>query len=417
MNGNQKTLFHVANFLYREGHIKDACLIYELLSEISPDFQCYSNSEKIAKIMGGMKQDSKIHFKKSSNFQRRLRVSNLILSHGLPNLIEACFEGYTLPNPEIHLAKANIFFDSNEREWLKLLNQYLSCFDLSPLVFNTPRKILDKDLFLNLTSSKLPSVDGPLVTVCMSCFNAEKFVENAARSILNQTYKNIELLIFNDKSTDNSFSIIKRLEKEDDRIKIFDNKDNQGTYVNRNQAFQSAKGDYFTILDADDFALPQRLELQVKHLEKNSHHIGVINEWIRLFIDGKIHFKSWLGGCYQHEAVATMMIRTHICREKAGYWDSVRFAADTEFHHRLCRIFGNEKLPLIKIPTVLSLHHESSLTNDPTTGINTINSGLSPTRIDYRKSWKSWHDSNDNKDLYIKFPQSERPFKAPLNML
>ncbi|WP_414015492.1 glycosyltransferase family 2 protein [Limnohabitans sp.] len=417
MNSNQTTLFSVANFMYREGNIKDACLIYELLAENSPDFQCYSESEKLAKLMAGIKENSKIHIKKSSNFQRRLCVSNLALNHGLHNLIESCFEGYTLPNPELHLARANIYFNSDKERWLKLLNKYLLFFDLSPLVFKASKANSNKELFLNVTSPKLNSVNGPLVTVCMSCYNAEKYIEHAVRSIINQTYKNVELLIFNDKSIDNSLSILKRLAKEDDRVKIFDNKVNQGTYVNRNHAFQMAKGDYFTILDADDFALPQRIELQVRQLEKNPNHVGLTNEWIRLFIDGKIHYRSWLGGCYQHESVATMMIRTHICREKAGYWDSVRFAADTEFQHRLYRLFGNDKLPLIKIPTVLSLYHESSLTNDPTTGINTINSGLSPTRIEYRKSWKDWHGSTDNKDLYIKFPQSERPFEAPINML
>jgi glycosyltransferase involved in cell wall biosynthesis len=417
MNGKQKTLFQVANSLYRKGNIKDACLIYELLAENSPDFQCYSESEKLAKLMAGIKGDSKIHTNKSSNFQRRLRVSSLVLNHELPYLIEACFKGITLPSPEIHLAKASILFNSNEECWLKLLNKYLLCFDLSPLVFKASKASSDKELFLNLTSPKLNSFNGPLVSVCMSCYNAERYIEHAARSILNQTYKNIELLIFNDKSTDNSLSIIKRLQKEDDRVKIFNNKVNQGTYVNRNQAFQSAKGDYFTILDADDFALPQRIELQVRQLEKNPNHIGLTNEWVRLFIDGKFHYVSWLGGRYQHEAVATMMIRTHICREKAGYWDSVRFAADTEYQHRLYRIFGKDNLPLIKIPTVLSLFHESSLTNDPNTGINTTSAGLSPVRIEYRKSWKSWHDSTDNKDLYIKFPQSERQFKAPFNML
>jgi len=219
MNGNHKTLFHVANFMYREGNIKDACLIYELLAENSPDFPCYSESEKLAKIMAGIKHDKKLHFNAASNFQKRLRISNLILSHRSPNLVEACFEGYLQPNPEIHLARANSFYDLDQKEWLKLLNQYLSCFDLSPLTFKANNAISNNELFLNLTSSKLGSINGPLVTVCMSCYNAESYVEHAVKSILNQTYKNIELLIYNDKSTDNSLSILKKLEKEDNRRK------------------------------------------------------------------------------------------------------------------------------------------------------------------------------------------------------
>jgi hypothetical protein len=417
MNGNQKTLFHVANSLYREGHIKDACLIYELLSENSPDFQCYSESEKLAKIMAGIKQDKKLHFNAASNFQKRLRISNLVLGHGSPNLVEACFEGCTLPNPEIHLARANCFYDLDRKEWLNLLNQFMSCFDLSPLTFKINNASSNNDLFLRLTSSKLTAVNGPLVTVCMSCYNSESYVEHAVKSILDQTYKNIELLIYNDKSTDNSLSILKKLEKEDYRIRLFDNEFNQGTYVNRNHAFQLAKGDYFTVLDADDYALPQRIELQVKKLEKNSTYIGVITEWIRVHIDGKIQFRGGWGGVFKHEAIATMMIRTKICKDKVGYWDSVRFAADTEYQHRIYKIFGRNKLPLMKFPSTLSLYHEASLTNDAVTGINTVNSGLSPTRIAYRQSWQNWHSSTDKKNLYIEFPQKSRSFAAPENML
>lgn len=418
MNSNKKqTLFSLANRLYRDGNAKDACLIYELLSEISPDFKWYLNNEGMVKLSNGINLEKKFHSIKSSNFQRRLRVANIVGDFKLPHLIDECFQDCSLKTPEFYIAIANSLLGLDHEEWLKSLNKYLSFYELDSLNFSDKELIDTKNYFLKLKSLNLSENFGPLVTVCMSCYNAERYVEHAVRSILRQTYKNIELILFNDKSTDNTLSILKKLEKEDDRIKLFDNPVNQGTYISRNHAFQIAQGEFFTILDADDYALPQRIARQVQHLECNPNHIGVITEWIRVFIDGKVQFKDWQGGGYQHEAIATLMVRTKHCKKKAGYWDSVRFAADTEYKYRLQKIFGIENLPLLNLPTVLSLSHDESLTNDPVTGINTVKKGLSPTRIAYRKAWRDWHDSTINSELHIDFPLVERPFKAPDSML
>jgi glycosyltransferase involved in cell wall biosynthesis len=195
------------------------------------------------------------------------------------------------------------------------------------------------------------------------------------------------------------------------------NSANQGTYITRNQAFKMAKGKYFTVLDGDDFALPNRIEMQVKHLENNINHVGVVFKWVRMSINGKLEFRSWLGGNYLHEAVATMMIRRGLAIQKAGYWDSVRFAADTEYQYRLKRIFGNESLPTLDLPACISLSHPESLTNDKITGINTAVKGLSPIRLAYRESWKNWHEKTSREDLFVPHPNIARKFEAPIEML
>jgi glycosyltransferase involved in cell wall biosynthesis len=251
----------------------------------------------------------------------------------------------------------------------------------------------------------------------MSCFNAEKYVELAVRSILNQSYEDIELLLFDDKSSDGTLKILQMLAKEDTRIKLFENNTNQGTYITRNQALQRAKGEFFTIMDADDFALPERLAIQVNHLLTNPNHVGVFTHWIRMNENGHFHFKGGWGGLYQHEAVATLMFRADIVKEKMGYWDSVRFSADSEFLFRMRIVFGEEMVSLLKIPTEISLFHENSLTNDPITGID-INGthGLSPVRIEYREAWKNWHKKNKG-NLFIPYPLKDRKFEAPKEML
>jgi hypothetical protein len=152
-------------------------------------------------------------------------------------------------------------------------------------------------------------------------------------------------------------------------------------------------------------------------LESNQNFMGVLGEWIRIEKNGKFKWKNLFGDGYKHEAVATLMVRTKEVRQKVGFWDSVRIAADTEFFIRLRHVFGKEKIPKIKVPLVLSLFHESSLTRNSETGISVGSmKGLSPTRLEYRDSWKRWHEvSGDN--LYMPFPLKSRKFPAPQVML
>jgi len=104
-----------------------------------------------------------------------------------------------------------------------------------------------------------------LVSVLMPAFNAEQHIAQAIRSILEQTYPHFELLILNDGSTDRTQRIIDQF--DDARIIKIHLSQNEGLVNVRNQLIASAKGDYIAFLDADDIALPSRLQLQVSFLE------------------------------------------------------------------------------------------------------------------------------------------------------
>jgi len=119
----------------------------------------------------------------------------------------------------------------------------------------------------------------PLVSVVMPVFNSEKFVSEALRSILNQSYRNIELIVVNDGSTDRSAEIIKNLQKEDKRIIIIE-QPNRGIVSARNVGCRHAKGDYIAILDSDDIALEKRIEKQVDYLE-NHNDVGICGSWVK----------------------------------------------------------------------------------------------------------------------------------------
>ena len=114
----------------------------------------------------------------------------------------------------------------------------------------------------------------PLVSVIMPVYNAERFLEKAVRSVLEQTYTNIELLIVDDCSTDKSASLIRALEKQDGRIRYIEGEQNHGVAYVRNRGIQEAKGRYIALLDSDDVWVPTKIERQVALLVENNAEIA-----------------------------------------------------------------------------------------------------------------------------------------------
>ncbi len=106
----------------------------------------------------------------------------------------------------------------------------------------------------------------PLVSVIMPVHNGERYIEAAVRSVMNQSYKNWELFVIDDSSTDNTAAILDCLAAEDERVCFIKNPDNMGTAGTRNRGLELSKGDYVAFLDADDIWKPDKLELQLKKL-------------------------------------------------------------------------------------------------------------------------------------------------------
>ena len=110
-----------------------------------------------------------------------------------------------------------------------------------------------------------------LVSIITPCFNSEKFLDECITSVINQTYKNWEMLIVDDNSSDNSSNIINSYFKKDDRIKPIFLKDNLGSAMARNTAISRATGKYLAFLDSDDFWLPEKLNVQINFMKKNNY--------------------------------------------------------------------------------------------------------------------------------------------------
>ena len=125
-------------------------------------------------------------------------------------------------------------------------------------------------------------MSNPEITVVMSVYNAELYLDDSITSILEQTYRNFEFIIINDGSTDHSLSIIKKYMHLDDRI-ILISRENKGLIESLNDGLKLAKGKYVARMDADDVSLKNRFKEQIEFMVKDN--IDICGSSVQLFND------------------------------------------------------------------------------------------------------------------------------------
>lgn len=133
----------------------------------------------------------------------------------------------------------------------------------------------------------------PLVSVLLPSYNAASHIEEALRSIMEQSYRHLEIIVIDDGSTDDSVDIVRELAQTDSRIRLIRNKENQQLARTLNAGLQAATGKYVARIDADDIALPMRIEKQVAYLEAHPE-IGIVGTFIEVFNDRGKRRKSRL---------------------------------------------------------------------------------------------------------------------------
>jgi len=120
--------------------------------------------------------------------------------------------------------------------------------------------------------------ESPQVTVLMSVYNGRPYLQTAVESILDQTYRDYEFLIVDDASTDGSRSKLKAWADRDDRIRLVLHDENRGLGYSLHEGVKKARGEWVARMDADDFALPERLETQMSYLQKYPS-VDVLGSW------------------------------------------------------------------------------------------------------------------------------------------
>jgi glycosyltransferase involved in cell wall biosynthesis len=203
----------------------------------------------------------------------------------------------------------------------------------------------------------------PLVSVLVTSYNAMPYLVNAVEGIINQTYTNWELIVIDDHSSDNTMDYLNSLENEKIIVKL-NTKKGRGTALNF--GLSHCKGKYIAINDADDYSLPNRLDVQVAFLESNSN-VGLVgaHSILKNYLNGEIipHERPTTelgikvaftkGQPIQH---VTIMARRNIIEAVGGYNEKIKFLFDRDIFLRIAAIsqLSNLKDMLVEVG-----HHDN----------------------------------------------------------
>lgn len=224
-------------------------------------------------------------------------------------------------------------------------------------------------------------MDKPLISIIIPAYNHSLYIENCLDSIINQTYENIELIILNDGSTDDTNEKILNYEnKLNNRFKRYKyiNKENEGICKTLNLGLSISKGKYIIPFASDDVMYPERVEKQIDFLEKNSHYGMVYTDGYDIrsddylntdnryddnllfsqdmdFAEGDL-FDYIIDNVFLLPVITTCMKRE--CYKKVGFYDESILSEDIDM---LIRISKHYEIGYIKEPlTIHRLHGRNS---------------------------------------------------------
>ena len=198
-----------------------------------------------------------------------------------------------------------------------------------------------------MKTSRQDDVMVPKVSVLMSVYNGEAYLERSITSILSQTYRDFEFLIFNDASTDSTEAILKNV--HDPRIKVITNTVNLGLTRSLNKGIGIARGKYIARMDADDLSLPFRFEIQVGFLDSHPEYAILGSSYLLIDQEGRtlslvkvpvddsqIRENLLKQNCFGHGSV---MMRREAVQRVGGYDERFKCSQDYELWLRIVEAF------------------------------------------------------------------------------
>jgi len=259
-----------------------------------------------------------------------------------------------------------------------------------------------------------PSGDQPKVTVIMPVYNGAATLPYALRSVLSQTWQNLEVIVVDDCSPDNSVRAAEDCAKGDRRVRVLRHQQNHGVYVARNRGLTVATGEFVTTHDADDWSHPQRIELQVKSLLSAPELVANVSHWVRT-TPSLVFERRMPASQFTYFNSSSIMFRREPVVKRLGHWDSVRFAGDTEFWHRLRAAYGKNATGELVQSLAFGRSDTTSLTQMEHTRYSGKKFGA---RRAYEQAYTTWHDrAAQSGNFRVPFPLENRPFAAPRQML
>ncbi|HEM6081980.1 TPA: glycosyltransferase family 2 protein [Streptococcus suis] len=187
----------------------------------------------------------------------------------------------------------------------------------------------------------------PFISVIIPNFNRQLLIQRAIESINQQHYPNLEIIIVDDKSTDQSVSIIRDLQKQQDNLSLFVVEENSGANACRSIGVEKARGEYIAFLDSDDYFLPTKLEKQVRILQDRPEVGFVVTGFgakaVHTLPEGIIPLKETikqnnLGG------FSTLMVRKELFQQVGGLDSNLLSCQDWDLFLKLLQVSQGYKL-------------------------------------------------------------------------
>ncbi len=203
----------------------------------------------------------------------------------------------------------------------------------------------------------------PIVTIAMTAHNTEEYIESSIQSLLNQTYKNLEIIVVDDQSTDNTQKIVQRLSKTDKRVQYKQLAANLGTYYAKNYAISISKGEYVFFQDSDDICHPRRIEIMLDQLLKSGKKI-IRGAYCRL--DPNTDRIMPVNGLISKLGLITLGVKKEVFKE-IGYFHCTTKASDDEFFQRACKFLGKSQIDSNSQPLYYNTYRDGSLFADMVT--------------------------------------------------
>ena len=208
----------------------------------------------------------------------------------------------------------------------------------------------------------------PLVSVLLNCFNSSKFISKAIKSIIDQSYENWELIIWDDGSTDDTVKVIKKF--QDKRIKLYLEKNNVGLGKSRLKAIKKINGSLVAILDSDDYYHPDKITQQVKIFDKFPG-VSICSTWTKTYNqdekllslfnmngdNSRIKKKLMYVNLLPHSSI---MYRKLSAQKVSWYSNNLEYSQDYDL---TLKLIAEEEFYLIKEYLTYTLNSENNMTN------------------------------------------------------
>jgi len=292
-----------------------------------------------------------------------------------------------------------------ENDWLTAMNQFYSKVGLSKVRLSDDRNL---PLLDRLESDILESYNGPKISVIIPTFSPGPGIRTAVRSLLQQTWNNIEIIIVDDASPEMYSGIFEELKAEDSRIRLIRHAKNSGAYVARNSGLKVANGEFITIHDDDDWSHPDKLARQVNPLLEDASIVASSSAHIRT--SEALYFKRInTQPVFMQMNYSSIMVRRSLIDE-IGAWDTVNRGADGEFLLRVITNFSSNRIVDLKeLPLSFSRIWSGSLTSGE------MSRGyFAPSRLLYREAFRQWHrETKRDGSTVVLEPGKARNFPVP----